>query len=170
MDSSYSNIEPEEVPGATTAGTPGNELTSVEPHTTADELESTSRLFKTLYTQAQALVAKETMIMPYSTPNGHVHLLRHLSPDIVYIQESLTGNEGEAVKQLSNWVRHVVVVVGDEGGRGGLVDSEDELSPADESHEKWYRKEGVTGIGKHIDIVDSLKAGDDWRRRVSGHD
>jgi hypothetical protein len=168
VDSSYSNIAPEEAAGATDAS--GNELTTVEPRTAADELESAGRLFKTLYTQAQALVDKESMIMPYSTPNGHVHILRHLSPDIVYVQESLSGNEGDSVKQLSNWVRHVVVVVGDEGGRGGLIDSEDESALAGEHREKWWQKEGVTGIGKHIDIVDSLKTGDDWRRRVSGHD
>ncbi|OKL56133.1 hypothetical protein UA08_08726 [Talaromyces atroroseus] len=168
VDSSYSNIAPEEAAGATDAS--GSELTSVEPRAVADELESAGRLFKTLYTQAQALVDKESMIMPYSTPNGHVHILRHLSPDIVYIQESLSGAEGDSVKQLSDWVRYVVVVVGDEGGRGGLIDSEDESALAGEHREKWWHKEGVTGIGKHIDIVDSLKAGDDWRRRVSGHD
>ncbi|PCG96783.1 Hypothetical protein PENO1_066640 [Penicillium occitanis (nom. inval.)] len=169
VDSSFSNIAPEEAAGA--PGTSGNDLTSLEPRTTTDELESAGRLFKTLYTQAQALVDKDTMIMPYSTPNGHLHILRHLSPDIVYMQESLAGPDGDNVKKLADWVRHVVVVVGDEGGRGGLIDSEDEHSAlGGERREKWWQKEGVTGIGKHIDIVDSLKAGDDWRRRVSGHD
>lgn len=169
VDSSFSNIAPEEAAGA--PGSSGNDLTSLEPRTTTDELESAGRLFKTLYTQAQALVDKDTMIMPYSTPNGHLHILRHLSPDIVYMQESLAGPEGDSVKKLADWVRHVVVVVGDEGGRGGLIDSEDEHSAVGgERREKWWQKEGVTGIGKHIDIVDSLKAGDDWRRRVSGHD
>lgn len=167
VDSSYSNIGHEEAAGA---GEPaGNTLTPLEPQST-DDLETTSPLFKTLYTQAQTVVDKDIMIMPYSTSNGHLYLLRHLSPDIVYMQESLSGDEGDTVKQLSNWVRHVVVVVGDEGGRGGLIDSEDESALAGEHREKWWQKEGVTGIGKHIDVVDSLKIGDDWRRRVSGHD
>lgn len=107
--------------------------------------------------------------MPFSTPTGHVHILRHLSPEIVYIQESLTGNEGENVQLISGWVRQVVVVVGDEGGRGDLIDSEDESDVADKG-EKWWQKEGVMGLGKRIDVVDGLRAGEDWRRRVSGYD
>lgn len=163
--SSYSNIGHEEAAGA---DVPGAGLSTLEPQP-ADELEGSSPLFKTLYTQAQAIVDKENMIMPFTTPNGHVHILRHLSPDIVYIQESLAGDEGAAVQQISGWVRHVVVVVGDEGGRGGLVDSDDESALAG-GHQKWWQKEGVTGIGKRIDVVDGLRTGDDWRRRVSGHD
>lgn len=143
-------------------------MSTLEPRP-ADDLEATSPLFKTLYSQAQTIVDKESMIMVFSTPTGHVHILRHLSPDIVYIQESLAGQEGEAVQQLSGWVRQVVVVVGDEGGRGGLIDSEDESALADRG-EKWWQREGVTGIGKRIDVVDSLRTGDDWRRRVLGHD
>jgi hypothetical protein len=164
--SSFSNIGHEEA-GAS-GELPGTDMSSLEPRPT-DDLDSTSPLFKTLYTQAQAIVDKETMIMPFSTATGHIHLLRHLSPDIVYIQESLSGRDGEAVQQISGWVRQVVVVVGDEGGRGGLIDSEDESALADRG-EKWWQREGVTGIGKRIDVVDGLRTGDDWRRRVSGHD
>ena len=109
------------------------------------------------------------MIMPFNTLTGHVHILRHLSPDIVYIQESLTGNDGETVHQISQWVRQVLVVVGDDGGRGGLVDSDDESALA-EKGEKWWQKEGVTGLGKRIDVVDGVRTGEDWRRRVSGHE
>ena len=87
----------------------------------------------------------------------------------MYVQESIAGNEGEAVQNISGWVRQVVVVVGDEGGRGGLIDSDDESALA-EKGEKWWQREGTTGIGKRIDVVDSLRTGDDWRRRVRGHD
>ncbi|KAJ9372176.1 hypothetical protein DTO282E5_3018 [Paecilomyces variotii] len=164
--SSYSNIAPEE---ATASGElPDAELSTVEPKPT-DEFEGATPFFKILYRQAQTLVEKETMIMPFSTRTGHVHLIRHLSPDLVYIQESLTGNEGDAVHHISGWVRQVVVVVGDEGGRGGLIDSDDE-SALGEKSEKWWQKEGVTGLGKRIDVVDVLRTGDDWRRRVSGQD
>lgn len=166
VDSSFSQIGHEE---ALAASAPGdNGLSSVEPRS-SDDLEGTSPLFKTLYNQAQALVDRETMIMPFSTPNGHVHILRHLSPDIVYVQESLTGQEGENVQQTLNWVRQVVVVVGDEGGRGGLVDSDDESAVGGRG-ERWWQKEGVTGIGKGIDVIDGLRIGEDWRRRVSGLD
>ena len=164
--SSYSNIAREEAESG--AESSSEVVNPAEPQ--ADELEGTSPFFKTLYTQAQSIVEKDTMVMPFSTKTGHVHLVRHLSPDIVYIQESLTGSEGDLAHHISGWVRQVVVVVGDEGGRGGLVDSEDESSTLAEKGEKWWQREGVTGIGKRIDVVDGLRIGDDWRRRVEDHD
>lgn len=161
VTSSYSNINPED------AASPG-ELPTVEPRQ-MDESEGKTPLFKTLYSQALALVEKENTIMPFSTESGYVHLVRHLSPELVYVQESLAGKNGSAAQQISGWVRQVVVVVGDEGGRGGLIDSDDE-SALVENGEKWWQKEGVTGIGKRIDVVDVLRTGLDWRRRVRGLD
>lgn len=163
ITSSYSNIAPEE---ATPSGEP--ELSTLEPRQVEDQ-DGATPLFNTLYTQAQAIVDKETMIMPFNSPTGYVHLVRHLSPDTVYVQESLSGQDGSAVNHISGWVRQVVLVVGDEGGRGGLIDSDEESMLAAKD-EKWWRKEGVTGIGKRIDVVDVLRVGDDWRRRISGHD
>ncbi|KAJ5114319.1 hypothetical protein NUU61_000078 [Penicillium alfredii] len=165
ITSSYSNIATEE---AESSGEAGNDLTPVEPRQD-DDFEGTTSFFRTLYKQAQALVEKESMIMPFNTPTGYVHLVRHLAPELVYVQESLTGNEGDAVQHISGWVRQVIVVVGDEGGRGGLIDSDDESALADKG-ERWWQKEGVTGIGKRIDVVDVLRVGDDWRRRVRDHD
>lgn len=134
-----------------------------------DESEGKTPLFKTLYSQALAIVEKENTIMPFSTESGYVHLVRHLSPELVYVQESLAGKDGCAAQHVSGWVRQVVIVVGDEGGRGGLIDSDDESALA-ENGEKWWQKEGVTGIGKRIDVVDVLRTGLDWRRRVRGLD
>lgn len=166
ITSSYSNIAPEE---ANSSGElTGGGLTALEPRQ-EDAIEGTSPFFRTLYTQAQALVEKESMIMPFSTETGYVHLVRHLAPDLVYVQEALTGSQGDAVQHISGWVRQVIVVVGDEGGRGGLIDSDDESALADKG-ERWWQKEGVTGIGKRIDVVDVLRVGDDWRRRVRGLD
>jgi hypothetical protein len=164
--SSYSNIATEEAASSEDLTT-GN-LTSVEPRQ-EDEMAGTSRFFRTLYTQAQTLVDKDSMIMPFSTAGGFVHLVRHLSPDLVYVQESLAGDKGEAVQHIAGWVRQVIVVVGDEGGRGGLIDSDDE-SALGEKDDKWWQKEGITGIGKRIDVVDVVRVGDDWRRRVRGLD
>ncbi|KAL4915517.1 hypothetical protein BDW62DRAFT_123144 [Aspergillus aurantiobrunneus] len=164
--SSYSNIAPEEATPSADAS--AAELSTLEPRQ-VENPEGATPLFNTLYTQAQAIVDKDTMIMPFNTSTGYVHLVRHLAPDTVYVQESLSGQDGSAVNHISGWVRQVVVVVGDEGGRGGLVDSDDESALADKN-EKWWRKEGVTGIGKRIDVVDVLRVGDDWRRRISGHD
>ncbi|GES62228.1 peroxin-22-like protein Pex22-like-penicillium chrysogenum [Aspergillus terreus] len=157
VTSSYSNIAPEEA---------ADDLDTPDSSRHASEPEGATPLFNTLYTQAQAIVDKKNTIMPFSTATGYVHLVRHISPEIVYVQESLTGKDGEPVHHISRWVRQVVVVVGD---RGGLIDSEDESALADHG-EKWWQKEGTTGIGKRIDVVDELRIGDDWRRRVSGHD
>lgn len=114
------------------------------------------------------------MILPFTTPNGHSHILRSLGPQTVYIQESLCGEDGEIVGNLSGWVKETVVVVGDEGGHGGLVDTDDEGGRGGESEEKrgekWWMKEERTGLGKRVAVVDSLRVGEDWRRRVGGHD
>lgn len=164
VTSSFDNIAPEEA--ASSGELLGGGMDTPDSSRQGGEPEGSTALFKTLYTQAQAIVDKESMIMPFSTATGFVHLVRHMSPEIVYVQESLTGKEGDAVHHITRWVRQVVVVVGD---RGGLVDSEDESALAD-SGEKWWQREGMTGIGKRIDVVDELRTGDDWRRRVSGHD
>ncbi|KAJ5901517.1 hypothetical protein N7495_002045 [Penicillium taxi] len=166
ITSSYSNIATEE---ATSPGEmiDGN-LSAVDPRQ-EDDFEGANPFFRNLYTQAQTLVEKESMIMPFSTATGYVHLVRHLAPDLVFVQESLTGDTGDAVQHIAGWVRQVIVVVGDEGGRGGLIDSDDESALADKG-ERWWQKEGTTGIGKRIDVVDVLRVGDDWRRRVRGLD
>ncbi|KAJ5625226.1 hypothetical protein N7510_001535 [Penicillium lagena] len=158
--SSYSNIAHEDA--ASSGELPAGDMD-------AEELEGTTPFFRTLYSQGQTLVEKDSMIMPFSTATGYVHLVRHLSPDLVYVQESLAGNEGDAVRHISGWVRQVIVIVGGEGGHGGLIDSDDESALADQG-EKWWQKEGTTGIGKRIDVVDVLRIGDDWRRRVRGFD
>lgn len=162
--SSYSNIAPEEAMSSTELPPADSSAQSSN-----DDASGRTPFFNSLYSQAQAIVEKESTIMPFSTSTGFVHLIRHLSPDLVYVQESLAGPDGQSVQHISGWVRQVVVVVGDEGGRAGLLDSDDESALADKG-EKWWQREGTTGIGKRIDVVDSLRTGDDWRRRVSGHD
>lgn len=149
IDSSYSNIATEEAASAEDLTT--GALTPVEPRQD-DEVEDTPRYFKTLYTQAQALVEKDTMIMPFSTPGGFVHLVRHLSPELVYVQGSLAGDQGDAVQHISGWVRQVIVVTEDQGS----------------ADERFWQKEGTVGAGKRIDVVNVVRIGDDWRRRVRG--
>lgn len=128
-------------------------------------------MFDALYTQAQALVEKDTMIMPFTTPSGYVHLLRHIAPEIVYVQETLSGPGGDAVLHIAGWVGQVVLVVGDESGHGGLVDSEDERGTLeDERREHWWHDHPKIGLGKGIEVVEGLNVGDHWRKRVRGHD
>ncbi len=130
-----------------------------------------SPLFNALYAQAQGLVEKDTMILPFTTPTGHVHLLRHLAPEIVYLHEKLSGRDGDVITHISGWVGQVVLVVGDKGGHGGLVDSEDdEGHSGGQSCDRWWEKDSRIGLGKGIEVVEGLRVREDWRRRVGGHD
>lgn len=167
LASSYSNIGNEDVQSH------GDE--SEKPLSMTDQISlsapSRSKMFNKLYTQAQALVDDETMVMPFTTLSGHVHLLRHLGPEIVYIQEILTGPGGDVVSQISNWVGQIVLVVGDESGHGGLVDSEDERGHlGQDSLKKWWQDDPRVGLGKGTEVVEGLRMSEDWRRRVGGHD
>ena len=153
LASSYSNIGHED------ARSQGEK--SPEPENSGGR----SQMFNTLYTQAQALVNKETEIMPFTTPNGYVQILKHLAPETVYLQETLSEN-GSAITQIKDWVGHDIVLVVGESGHGGLVDSEDEH----EEKEKWWQDDPRIGLGKGVEIVDGLRVGEDWRRRIGGHD
>ncbi|KAI9753762.1 MAG: hypothetical protein M1835_000965 [Candelina submexicana] len=173
MGSSFSNI------GYDDAQTPGTDtdkcLASVDPNPISDfsspqQAIDGSPLFIAMYSQARGLVEKETMVIPFTTPTGHVHLLRHLAPEIVYVQASLSGINGDAVTHISGWVGQVVLVVGDDGGHGGLVDSEDESGHSVQKEEKWWEQGDRVGLGKGIEIVESLRVGEDWGRRVNGKD
>ncbi|KAL6795927.1 hypothetical protein GGI42DRAFT_331511 [Trichoderma sp. SZMC 28013] len=127
-------------------------------------------LFNAVYSHALALVDKETMILPFTTPNGHTHILRHLQPDIVYLQESLAGDSGSYITNIQTWLRHdIVLVVGAEDGSGGLADSESEAERADKV-EKWWQKPERVGRGRGIIVVDSVRVNDDWARRVQGRE
>ena len=119
-----------------------------------------SKIFETLYAQAQAIVDKDTMIMPFSTSTGYIPILRHLGPETVYLQASLAGRGGEYVTQVKSWVDQIVLVVGDDSGHGGLADSAD----------KWWLDDPRIGLGKGVEVVDGLRVGEDFRRRVAGHD
>lgn len=167
ITSSYSNIGHEE----TQSHGEDNErpLSLMDPDPIP--VLSQSKMFQRLYKQAQILVDNDTMIMPFTTDNGHVPLLRHLAPEIVYIQETLSGQRGDVITNISSWVRQVVLVVGDESGHGGLVDSEDERGQFGEhARERWWQDDPRIGLGKGVEVVEGLRVGEDWRRRVGGQD
>jgi hypothetical protein len=127
---------------------------------------STSPAFNAVYSEALSLVEKETMVIPFTTPTGHVHILRHLNPEIVYLQESLAGDNGDVITHLQTWLRQdVVVVVGADGGHGGLADSESEAEAAPKK-EQWWEKEDRVGRGRGVVVVEGGHVGDDWARRV----
>lgn len=108
------------------------------------------------------------MILPFTTPTGHVHILRHLQPEVIYLQESMAGDNGSIITNLQTWLRHdVILVVGAEGGEGGLADSESEAEKASPS-EKWWQRADRVGRGRGIVVVDGMRVHDDWTRRVQG--
>ena len=165
ITSSYSNIGHEDAQDE-------RPLASVDPApiSSPSPPRDTSEKFQKLYSEAKTLVDDPTMVIPFTTPNGHVHLLRHLSPETVYIQETLSGESGDAVSHISKFINQVIVVVGDETGHGGLVDSEDERGHHGERGNKWWMDSSMIGLGKGIEVVEGMRVGEDWRRRVGGHD
>lgn len=127
--------------------------------------------FNAVYAQALALVEKDTMVMPFATPTGHMHILRHLAPDIVYLQESLAGQEGDVITHLQTWLRQdVVVIVGANGGHGGLADSESEAEQTSMKQTHWWEKEERVGRGRGVAVVEGIRVGDDWARRVENRE
>lgn len=124
--------------------------------------------FNAVYSQALTLVEKESMVMPFTSANGHVHILRHLHPEVVYLQESLAGESGSFITHIQTWLRYdIILVVGADGGHGGLADSESEAEKPNKS-EKWWQREERVGRGRGVVVVDSLRVSDDWARRVQG--
>lgn len=178
MTSSYSAI-------STPAQTPGEELSHIDPQPYTGTPATTAsnpdvRIYDALYSQAQRLVEKPTMVMPFTTPNGFVHMLRHLSPQLVYLTENLAGREGDNVEAIKGWVGQTVVVVGGDGaGLSGLVDTEDEAEGeayrkgegrAHGRDSRWWQESEKIGLGKGVEIVDGVRVGDDFERRVAGRD
>ncbi|TEA15848.1 hypothetical protein C8034_v002007 [Colletotrichum sidae] len=160
LSSSFSNIEHHQAqtPGEDSAKSP---LMNASP---------TSPAFNAIYSQALSLVEKETMVLPFTTQNGHTHILRHLQPEIIYLQESLAGDNGAVVSNLQTWLRHdIILVVGADNGHGGLADSESEAErPSKE--EKWWQRSDRVGRGRGVVVVDGMRVHDDWARRVQGRD
>ncbi|KAI5811546.1 hypothetical protein DFH27DRAFT_33868 [Peziza echinospora] len=99
-------------------------------------------------------------ILTYTThPTGTVSLVRHLTPEIVYMEETMAGNGGSVLRELleKGWIREGVVVLGTgpgavggkgDGGLAGLVDSSDE---EDGLEKISYGEASIDGKGKEKD-------------------
>lgn len=138
-------------------------------------VEASNPTFDALYNQALSLVNHPTQIMPFTTQSGYVSMLKHLSPQLVYVSDTLSGRDGEIVAQLKGWVGHTVLVVGDEG-HGGLADTETETETEDATRRQkkadrsWWERSSFVGLGKEVDVVDATRVADDWAKRVNGKD
>ena len=136
---------------------------------------SDNMLWNTLHAQALRLVENPAMVMPFTTPTGYVHMLRHISPNLVYVVDALSGPRGRNIEDLGRWVGQTIVVVGSDGtGLGGLVDTDDEgsASKAKSEHadreDRWWEHTDIVGLGKGAEVVDASRLADDYERRVSG--
>ena len=130
---------------------------------------SNPTLYNALATQAATLVSHPTHILPFTSPSGHVHMLKHLAPSLVYMQESLCGERGQLVQEVEGWIGQCVVVVGAEGA--GLVDTETEDEGGrkqEESGKRWWQDERRVGLGKGVEVVEGMHLGEDWVKRVEG--
>ncbi|KAK3298015.1 uncharacterized protein B0H64DRAFT_340079 [Chaetomium fimeti] len=157
LSSSFSNIDHAQAQASEEARSPLVGASSSDP------------AYNAIYSQAQALVEKDSMILTFTSPNGHSHILRHIQPEIIYLQESLSGDNGSAVTNLQTWLRHdVILVVGAESGHGGLADSESEAEKPGKEKEVWWHKEERVGRGRGVVVVDGTRVQDDWARRVLG--
>ena len=133
------------------------------------KVPSANVAYNALHTQALALVEKDSEIIPFTSPNGHAHILHLLEPDVVYLQESLAGENGAIVNQIQNWFRNdIIVVVGADNGYGGLADSDSEAEKPDAEADipKWWQREDRVGRGRGVVVVDGMRVNDDWIRRV----
>lgn len=133
-------------------------------------IPSPSAAYDAVYNQALDLVDRDSTILPFTTAHGYIHILRHIQPEVLYLQESLGGENGSGIASLQTWMRHdIILVVGAESGSGGLADSEPEADNNGKPEQWWQRPERV-GRGRGIVVVDALRVHDDWARRVQGQE
>ncbi|KAK4156388.1 hypothetical protein C8A00DRAFT_41167 [Chaetomidium leptoderma] len=158
LSSSFSNIDHAQAQASEEARSPLASASASDP------------AYNAIYAQAQGLVEKDSMILTFTSPNGHTHILRHIQPEIVYLQESLSGDNGSVVTNLQTWLRHdVILVVGAESGHGGLADdTESEAEQPGKAKEAWWHREDRVGRGRGVVVVDGMRVQDDWARRVQG--
>ncbi|KAI9726522.1 MAG: hypothetical protein M1828_001344 [Chrysothrix sp. TS-e1954] len=146
----------------------------INTYTSTSSSSTPSALYTALTTQATSLVTHPTHILPFTTPTGHIHLLKHLAPNLVYMQESLCGEQGGLLREVEGWVGQVIVLIGAEGA--GLVDTETEDEGRSDGEDramgragkggKWWTTDPRIGFGKGIEIVEGMRVGEDWEKRV----
>lgn len=78
---------------------------------TADFGRSGNKYYDELESLAVQIVPHPAQIIPFTTSTSHVHLLRHLAPNLAYVSEELVGNESEHALQAKNWVGRMILVM-----------------------------------------------------------
>ncbi|KAH8147977.1 uncharacterized protein LAJ45_08079 [Morchella importuna] len=88
-------------------------------------------------------------VLPYTIDGALLPLIRHLAPEVVYMDESLVGEDAASVTGLleGNWVGAVVVATGDRSGSS-----------------EW--RQNVQRFGRRCAVVDRSGIRGDWAGRV----
>ncbi|KAF1811426.1 hypothetical protein P152DRAFT_437783 [Eremomyces bilateralis CBS 781.70] len=166
LASSYSAI-------STPAITPASELQPLTPALSATDLSASASRYNILRAHADRLVDAPTCVMPFASPAGHLHMLRHLAPDVVYLTEGLAGADGDTVEKLGKWVGQIVVVLGGDGEWAGLADTDTEdegRKRREESGVKWWEDQSRVGLGRGLEVVEGMRLAEDFERRVVGRE
>jgi hypothetical protein len=80
----------------------------------AESTHSKNKYYDELESLAVQIVPHPAHIIPFTTPSSHVHLLKHLAPNLVYMQEEFAGSDSEHALQAKNWVGKMVLVIKDD--------------------------------------------------------
>lgn len=129
-----------------------------------DDESSVTSTYEAVNEQAQSLVSHETHVLPFTTPSGHVHILRHMTPSVVYVQESLCGHNGELVDMINGWVGQIMVVVDENSHDAGYITVGDANGI---QREKWWMNERKVGRGRGVEVVEGHDIGQDWKKRIA---
>lgn len=154
LASSYSNIN-----------APSEDMATVDPQPLSNRSSGAS-YYDLVHRQAVRLVRDPVAIMPFTSPTGYMHMLKHIEAETVYVVDSLAGRGGENVVALQDWARKIVVVVG--GDAAGLVDDTEEEGHAETRRRPWWEGSSMIGLGKRVEVVEAVRVGDDFARRVGG--
>jgi hypothetical protein len=139
---------------------------AVDPVPVSSNRSSAASYYDLIHRQASRLVRDPVAIMPFASPTGYVHMLKHIEAETVYVVDSLAGRGGENIAALQDWARKIVVVVGGEGA--GLVDDTEEEGAQAERRRPWWEGSSLIGLGKRVEIVEAARVRDDFERRVGG--
>jgi hypothetical protein len=140
---------------------------AVDPVPVSSNRSSAASFYDLIYRQASRLVRDPVAIMPFASPTGYVHMLKHIEAETVYVADSLAGRGGENVEALQDWARKIVVVVNEEGA--GLVDdTEEEGAHAETRRRPWWEGSSLIGLGKRVEVVEAVNLRVDFARRVGG--
>lgn len=102
------------------------------------------------------------MVLPYTSFSGHLQILRHLHPDVVYLEESLSGTNGAFINNLQTWLRQdVVLVINDDISK--MVNDQ---AGKYKKNDYWWRINDRVGKERGVIVLEASRVSEDWAKRV----